>query len=414
LANALRPSDPLVRNGYVLVLSTAISGLLGVAYWIAAAHLFPARDLGLDSAALTAMMLVASVAGMNLSGALVFLLPKLGRSLRGYVWRSYRSAGLAALALGVVAALASTRLSGSKDFLTGSLALAALFVAACGAWVIFTIQDGVLVGLQRPTWVLAENSAFGVAKLGLLAVTSWWGLRHGVLLSWVLPVFLLVPAVNLLVFRRAVPAVEHRPERLGETPLRRFLGLNYASSLIYQAYVNLLPLLVLVALGAEANGLFYVAWTWSTAIDLVSHAMGVSLTVESSAEPDRLGEHIRRTSARLAALVVPGVLAVLVVAPQLMGLYGGRYRASAHVLRLLALGALPRGVVIVAQSASRARGEGGLMLWSEGVICALALGLTALLINDRGASAVGIAWLVANTVAAVLVLPTLRTAVRAG
>ena len=194
--------------------------------------------------------------------------------------------------------------------------------------------------------------------------------------------------------------------------LRKFLGLNYASSLIYQAYVNLLPLLVLIALGAKANGLFYVAWTWSTAIDLVSHAMGSSLTVEGSAEPALLGVHLRRTAVRLATLLLPGVLAVVLIAPALLGLYGHDYRDSADVLRLLALGALPRAVVIVAQSASRARGEAGLMVWSEGIICVLALGLTGALISGMGAEAVGLAWLVANAVAAVLVVPGLRRAVQ--
>jgi O-antigen/teichoic acid export membrane protein len=270
----------------------------------------------------------------------------------------------------------------------------------------------VLVGLQHARWVLVENSAFGVAKLALLAGAAAVGLRHGVLLSWTLPVLVLVPLVNVLVFRRVLPTVADRPDQLQDTPLRRFLGLNYASSLIYQAYVNLLPLLVLAALGAEANGLFYVAWTWSTAIDLVSHAMGSSLTVEGSAEPSRLGEHLRRTATRVAALIVPGVLGVVLVAPQLMGLYGHRYTASVGVLRLLALGALPRGIVILAQSVSRARGEAGLMLWTEGVICAIALGVTELLVHDRGAAAVGIAWLVGNLVAALLVLPGLLRAMR--
>jgi O-antigen/teichoic acid export membrane protein len=107
------------------------------------------------------------------------------------------------------------------------------------------------------------------------------------------------------------------------------------------------------------------------------------------------------------------VLGVIVVAPALLGLYGEDYRTSAGVLRLLALGALPRAVVIVAQSASRARGEAGLMVWSEGVICVLALGITAALIPSMDASAVGVAWLIANAVAALLVLPGLSRSVRA-
>lgn len=413
LAAVVRPSDPLVRNAYALVLSTVISGGLGVVYWIAAAHLFSPRELGLDSAALTVIALVASVAGMNLSGALAFLLPKVGPSAGRYIGRAYRAATAFALALAVIAAAATHLIGGSRNFLSGSSWITLLFVVGAAGWVIFTVQDGVLIGLQRSTWVLTENTAFGLGKLALLGLTAWWGLAHGVLVSWIVPALALVPIVNYVVFQRALPTIRERAETIDSAGLRRFLGLNYASALVYQAYVNLLPVLVLVALGAEANGLFYVAWTWSTAIDLVSHAMGASLTVEGAANPGELPTYVRRTTQRLAELLIPAVIVMLLVAPTLMGVYGDRYRASADVLRLLVLGAIPRAVVIVAQAASRARGEAGLMLWSEAVICTLALGLTAALIHAHGAKAVGWAWLAANTVAAALVLRRLRPRVSA-
>ncbi|MCU1675015.1 MAG: hypothetical protein JWN77_3128 [Frankiales bacterium] len=402
------PTDPLTRNGYALVLSTLVTGALGVVYWVVAARLFDARELGLDAAALTAMTLVASVAGMNLSGALVFVLPRLGPSAGSYIWRYYRWAGTGALALGAVAALGSTLLDDARDFLGGSPSLAVLFVIACLGWVLFTVQDGALTGLQRGDWVLAENSAFSVAKLLLLIVAARLGLSHGVLLSWVLPVLVLVPLLNLLIAHTVLPAIAGRPEAVDELGLRRFLGINYASALVYQAYVHLLPLLVLLELGAEANGLFYVAWTWSTAIDLLSHALGSSLTAEGSAAPEQLPVHLRRTATRLALLVGPGVAALVTVAPVLLSVYGDGYDASVDVLRLLSLGALPRCIVILAQSTSRARGRAGLLLWSEVAICCITLGLTLLLLPSHGATAVGISWLVGNTVVAALLLPGLR------
>jgi O-antigen/teichoic acid export membrane protein len=410
-------SDPLARNGYALVLNTLCTGALGVLYWVLAARLFTPAEVGRDAGALTAMVLLASVGGMNLSGALAFLLPRLGTSARGIVLRSY-GASTAFIAMLVVAFLVAVGLGAfSLPFLVASSWAAGFFVVATCLWGIFTLQDGVLTGLRAAPWVLGENVAYGVVKLGALGLLGWFGAEHGIYLSWVLPVLLAVPLVSGLVFRRLLPAVAERPDRVdgNGAGVRRFVGLNYGSALFYQGYVNVMPLLVLGVLGSRATGLFYVAWTWAMAIDLVSHSIGASLTVEGSADPSRLAEITRSSVRRLTGLLGGGGLVVVVAAPWLLELYGPEYAEhTAGVLRLLVLGSAPRAIVIVAQSVARARGEGRLVLWTEAATFALVLGLAAFLLTPIGPPGVGVAWLVGNALVAALVVPSLVSRIRSG
>jgi O-antigen/teichoic acid export membrane protein len=415
LAMVMRSTDPLTRNGYALVLNTLVSGGLGIIYWVVAARLFTPSEVGRDAAVITVMTLLSSIGGMNLAGALVFVLPRVGASARRYIATSYAaSAGLVAvLVAGFLIIVART--GGPLAFLDASVPVAGFFLLAACAWTLFTLQDGVLTGLRAAPWVLGENTAYGVIKLVVLIALAGVGLTHGIYLSWVLPVLVLVPVVNVLVFRRLLPAVADREDRLpdGSRGFRRFVGLNYGSALFYQGYVNAIPLLVLGILGSRVNGFFYVAWTWSCAIDLVTHSMGASLTVEGSAEPARLPELVRHVVRRLAVLVGGGGLVAIVAAPWLLSAYGPAYAdESAGLLRLLVLGALPRAVVIVAQSAARARGEGALVLWSEAVTFLLVMGLAVPILDHVGAIGVGIAWLVGNAVVAVLVLPALMSCLR--
>jgi O-antigen/teichoic acid export membrane protein len=409
--------DPLARNGYALVLNTLCTGGLGVLYWVLAARLFTPAEVGRDAAALTAMALLASVGGMNLAGALAFLLPRLGGSTRGVLLRSYgwSSAFIAVLAAGFLLAVRLRVVS--LPFLVASAAAAAFFLVATVLWGIFTLQDGALTGMRAAPWVLAENVSYGVVKLGALAVLGWFGVEHGIYLSWILPVLIAVPLVSALLFGRLLPAVADRADRVdgGGTAVRRFVGLNYGSALFYQGYVNVMPLLVLGVLDSRANGLFYVAWTWAIAIDLVSHSIGAALTVEGSADPSRLAELTRSSSRRLAVLLGGGGTFVVVAAPWLLAVYGPEYADHATgVLRLLVLGSVPRAVVIVEQSAARARGEGRLVLWTEVITFATVLGLAAALLTPMGPAAVGVAWLVGNGVVALLVLPWLVSHVRSG
>lgn len=407
--------DPVVRNGYALVLATVVTSGTGFFYWVIAARLFNPAQVGRSAAALTAMMLIASVAGMNLTGSLAYLLPRLGRSVRKCVIASY--AGSTALAL-VLAAAFLTVMSVSDTslaFLRQNTEVAVVFAVGAAGSVVFTLQDGVLIGLRRSSWVLGENAAFAVVKLLALIGSAVWGITNGIFLSWVVPILLAVLVVNVPIFRWLVPRAMARPDELRMTQgvLRRFVGLNYVSALFYQGYFNLLPLLVLIKLGSAANGFFYVVWTITGIVDLVSHSMGASLTVESAAAPDRLAEHTRGISRRLVALLLPAVTVAVAAAPQFLGLYGTDYAGhSTTLLRLLMIGSLPRALVIVAQSATRAQGKVGCSVGSEAITWALLMSLSVVLLPHWGTNAIGWAFLVANIGAALTVLPALLAILR--
>src|SRR5439155_1593360 len=50
--------DPLLRNGYALIVNIGATSLLGFLYWLLAAHLYPRSTVGLGSAAINLMQLL--------------------------------------------------------------------------------------------------------------------------------------------------------------------------------------------------------------------------------------------------------------------------------------------------------------------------------------------------------------------
>ncbi len=402
--------NPVARNGYALVLTTLTTSVTGVVYWMVAAHLFSPSAVGESAAALTAMSLLATVAAMNLTGSLAFLLPQLGRSVGRWIAGSYAAAASLALVLAAGLIVVVTTMHTSLSFLGRDWSGILIFLVATPAAVIFSLQDGVLIGLRRSPWVLVENVLFAVVKLGALVVAGLLAVNQGVYLSWVAPMFLAVPIVNAFIVKRLLPVVSKRPDRVEMTArrMKRFLGLNYLGSLLNQAYFNVLPLLVVVVLGSAANASFYIAWTIALAVDLVSHSMGTALTVEASAAPQERVTHTRDVCRRLAFLLVPGSLLGIALAPQFLHLYGGSYAAhGTSLLRLLLIASVPRAIVIVEQSAARARGQAWPTVWTEGATALLVLGITIPLLASLGVIAVGWAWLIANVAVAVAVLPSL-------
>jgi O-antigen/teichoic acid export membrane protein len=412
LAAHARFSDPLLRNGYALVANTLVSAALGVSYWIVASRLFDPVEVGRASAAIAVMSLLASIAGMNLTAVLSYLLPRAGPAARSYVLRSYGASLVFAVVLALpilVLAILDRDVPGVPELTRWDLALLTLGVPV---WVIFMLQDGVLIGARRSSWVLVENTVFGAAKLALLPLAAMTGLSAGIFVSWLAPVLIAVVWVNLAIVLRILPrlAVEEHRVSIDAAGVRRFVGVNYVGSVLNQAYFNLLPVLVLVVVGGEANGLFYVAWMLASSLDLLSHGMGASLTVEGAATPERLHALTVQVVRQVALLVVPLAAIMFVGAPLVLSLYGPDYaEASSGVLRLLALGALPRALVVVAQAAARASGDARATLRTEALTCLLVLGLSVALLPTIGPLAVGVGWAVGNTAVMLLLLrPFLR------
>ena len=66
------PGDPMLRNGYALIVSATVTQVLGVRYWIVAARTAPAAAVGRNSTAMSVMLFLAGVAGqLNLMSTLI-------------------------------------------------------------------------------------------------------------------------------------------------------------------------------------------------------------------------------------------------------------------------------------------------------------------------------------------------------
>jgi hypothetical protein len=63
--------DPMLRNGYALIVSATAAQVLGVLYWIVAARTAPAAVVGRNATAISVMLFLAGVAELNLMSTLI-------------------------------------------------------------------------------------------------------------------------------------------------------------------------------------------------------------------------------------------------------------------------------------------------------------------------------------------------------
>jgi O-antigen/teichoic acid export membrane protein len=406
-------SDSLFKNAYFLMLSTGVSAVLGLGFWLVSARYYTEEAVGQGSAAIAAMRLLASITATTMIGAVVRFVPRAGRGTGPLVWRAYAASSVVVTLAAGVFLLTLDRWGDSYAPL-GTPVAGTLFVAACVAWALLTLQDGVLTGLRKAEWVPAGNAVFSVGKLILLAVFATTLPVLGIFVSWAVAIAFSTLPIGWLIFRRLIPrqvAADRALEPPAYREMGRFLAGDSLGALFSLAMINLLPVMVAVRFTAAENGYFYVAYTVGGTMEFMAINMASSLTAHASHDPRALADGVRGALRRMTLLLVPVVAFLVAFAPYILAPFDEDYaQHGSTVLRLLALGALPRIVVELYIGVLRVQGRTGLLAAVQGTMCVLVLGSATVLFTPAGIAGAGWAVLLGMTLVAAGCVPGLRAA----
>jgi len=128
---------PLFRDGYALVANEGVTAVLGLVYWLIAAREYTPRTVGVNTAAISAMMFIAGVAQLNLMSALLRFVPVMGAARRRFIAVCYAVAAVAAVVCALVFLVGLGLWAPALDGLAANAGMVAWFVAATVAWCVF-------------------------------------------------------------------------------------------------------------------------------------------------------------------------------------------------------------------------------------------------------------------------------------
>ncbi|KIE27028.1 membrane protein [Streptomyces sp. MUSC 125] len=409
--------SPLFRNAYALMLNTGISAVLGLGFWLAAAHYYSESAVGQGSAAIAAMKLLAGLTAVTLTGALARFIPVSGAGTGRLIFRTYAGSSLVVAGAAGLFLLTLDVWGPSYRFLHGTLNGLG-FIGAVAAWNLLTLQDGVLTGLRNASWVPVGTTVFSAVKLALLAAFAVAIPTTGVFVSWGAAIATSVVPLGWLVFRRLVPRHVKATEEHSAPPalkeIGKFLAGDYTGSLFSLAVVYLVPVIVASQVSSAENAYFYITTTIGGTINLLTINMGASLTVEGSHAPGRLAANTRAALKRITRIMLPIAGLLFMGAPWILGVFGEGYAdAATPLLRWFAVGAVLRVVMETYFAVLRAQSRTAGLAWLQGLLCVLVLGLTLLLLPRMGLTGAGVAEISSLAVIVAIAAPKLWRTVRA-
>lgn len=399
-------AQPVYRSGYLLVGNSLVTAVLGVAFWLLAARLYPAEAIGLNASALSAMMLIAGIAQLNLMSSLLRFVPTAGRRAASLVVPSYVAGATLSVLAAVVFLLGLGTWAPALRPLLLAPPIAVSFVLAAAIWPVWVMQSSVLVAVGHAGATTWTNQLFNGLKLVLLVAFFAVLPGSGVWFAWIAATAVAVGTGSWFLFRRAVPAFAALTSDVPPyvpTPgdFLRFAAPDYVAALAWIACTTLTPILVLDLTDARHAAVFALAWQICLVLYGVPAALGQSLVAHGVRHPTELATHHRRILLSSLGFLGPIVLVLVVFTPLLLQPFGAWYAAQGvGTLRLLSLSALPNAVVALAVSRARVERRMVLVTTTMTALCLLVLLLTGLLVPQVGIVGAAVGWLVGQLVLA--------------
>lgn len=395
-------------DSFALTLSAGATAVLGVLFWAIAARGYAPAEVGRGAAVISTATMLATLSNLSLGGMYERFLRLTGTRAVALLSQG----GLAAAGLSLVLSLGFL-LVGPGDRLFAHDWEIAVFPLLTVALSGFALLDGVLVGLRRATWAAGKNVAHAVAKAAAVAAAALvTGSGFVLPLAWAGTAALLGGGCVLLVaWHLRTTAEYHRPPALPPTrELVSYFGGTYGIVVLGALPPLVIPLIVLTRLGSEVNAYFTVAWTIFSAASLMLGTL-IGPYLSAMAVPD--GQEASLT--RRFVLLVSGVavatgVALWLIAPPLLAIFGAGYsdqavgliRLMAWVMPLSVVGSIYAGL---ARTVRRLR-----LAVSLQVICTAALiGGTWWATGRFGLDGIGYTYLAVEAlVTVVLLVPSVR------
>jgi O-antigen/teichoic acid export membrane protein len=383
------------RTAYYLTLNNLMGAAAGILFWLLLARVarLDAALVGVGYTVVALGTVVAVVAKGGLDTALLLKVPGTGRA-EGRRLLAFAVAFAAGVAVLLTGALASAAFAlGLLQDLDGP---GWVFVGAIAALLAATwLQDAYFVALGQAKRAFQRNAVLAMARLLLPLPILLLAFAHPVPLTWGLA--LAAAALVGVAHSRTVP--DRAGRRVPRTEFLRSAARNASGGAAEFLPGLLLAPLVLALEGPESAAYFGIAWTAASLVFQTSGVIGRSALAQMvQAGPQGTASAIRKGAAQNAWVAAPLALAVGLLAPLLLGVFGPAYaREGAVALAILCASTLAVAPVALYLALLRSRDRGSWLLVAFPLALVGLLFWVAPALGARyGLVGIAMAWALAN------------------
>lgn len=382
---------PLFTNAFYLWGTAAGAAVAGFAFWALVARLYDADEVGLGTAALSIVTLLAMFSHLGLGTGLIRFLPESGEGGPRLANAVFTTSVVGAVVSSAVFLVGVPLWAPSLDFLREQPLYTLAFISFVIASTLYAVQTYAFIAIRKAKYILVQVTFLQLTRLALPLMAVSFG-AFGIVASGGIATAL-GALIGFALLAKGLPG--YRPGGVADPAsvfkLFPFSLANYVADSLLVTPGLILPLVVVGLLGSTEAAYFYMAWFLGYLLISASAYLALSLFAEGSYDPGALRVLSRNAVAGALAVATVGALFLLLLGDRLLLAFGHDYAAEGvMLLRLVALAALPAAVVNVYLGALRVRRQVGELVIIAGAVAVTTVALSSALLPVMGLAGAGV------------------------
>lgn len=393
--------DPLRKNALFLMATNVLGSLAGFLFWLIAARFYSTKDVGLSTAIISAMMLISVFSRLGLDVGIVRFLPH-SENKRDTINSCLTLSGLASALSATIFILGLRFWSPKLLVLQENWSYLLTFVLFAAVITLSQFQGQVFVAFRSAQFALIQSliNCFRLLLVSLMVGLGAFGIIASLGSAWSLAFiasgFFIV---KLYPDYRPMPII--RKQVIND--MARFSFGNYIANVFGALPTYTLPLIIISVLNTEASAFFYIPFSLISVLGMVTESATSSLLAEGSYEPEKLRKQGIKAMKFISMFLIPGVAILCIFGGPILSLFGADYvQNSLGLLRLLAISCIPWAVLNLYTTVLRVQLRVKPLIYLWGCFAVFTIAVSYWLMKWVGLNGVGIAWLSAQGVLAVV------------
>ena len=376
---------------------------MGFAFWVIAARYYPPAEVGLASAAISAMGLLGTLSLLGLNLGLIRYLPK-EENKQGMINSCFTIVTITAIFLSSIFIAGLGIWSPALLFIRANTVFLLLFIIFAAMASYFAIQSNAFVAMRSAKYSFFQNMILNVLKILLPILLISFG-AFGIFSSVGIATAVAVAISSLFILKlepkyRPIPTIKGRVIK----DMLRFSFGNYIARNLELAPGLVLPLLIANILSPERAAYFYIAWSVVGIIFIIPTAITLSLFAEGSYVPERFQRNIIRAAMLIFILLVPAAIIIFFFGDKILLLFGKPYSENAfQLLRILVLSSILVPLNQLYITTKRVQGQVKPIIYVYAIIAIFTIGIGYILMKSIGLTGIGIGWGLSQGIVVLLV-----------
>lgn len=396
--------DPLRKNSVFLIGTDVLLSAFGFFFWLLAARLYAASDVGVAIAVISAAQLLSLFSGLGFDVGIIRFLPD-EEDKPAMINSCFTIVGLFSVLLALCFVSGLNIWSPVLVFLQRDVVFLTIFVLLVIGYSLFWLQHHVFIGLRATEFSFIQSLIAGL-RLALLPILVWLG-TVGIVSSFGIGFCVALVVASFFIWKlhstyRPIPVVRKRIVK----DMVSFSFGNYIAESLNLLPGLILPMLVVNVVNPETGAYFYIAWMIVMLLLGVPRWTGSALLSEVSHGPQQVGRQVAKAARFMFVMLVPAILLLFFVGNSLLSLFGAQYAVEGStLLRMLALSCVPIAFNELYVTLCLVDKKVKPVIYVRAFVAAATILGGYSLLEVMGLAGIGVAWLTGSIIVMLVTMP---------